>query len=372
MDRRLLITLLAFTTVIGGLYLLFVVLAPFLVAIGWAAVIAIATFPLYKRLTARLAGRDSLSAALMTIAVFLLIIVPATVIIGLVVEELFAAEHAAREAVERGGFEHLDRVLQHPLVAPWVQKLMDWTAVAQVDLKAEAAKAAKAVIAFLLGTTGVVIKNLAASVFQLLLMVIALFFLYRDGTRVDNAFWSVMPLTDATRAQIRRTTESVVSAVVIGVLVTAAVQALLAAVGYWFTGLGSVILLAALTFIAAFIPVVGTALVWLPAAIWLLLTGETVMGIVLIAWGVIAVGSIDSVLRPLLISGRTGLPLPLMMLGALGGLLAFGLFGLVIGPLVLALLVVALELNRIVREEPVAVRTSRRKPASGSRTKPAR
>ena len=368
MDRRLLITLLAFATVIGGLYLLFIVLAPFLVAIGWAAVIVIATFPLYKRLTARLAGRDSLSAALMTIAVFALIIVPTAILIGLVVEELFAAEDMAREAVARGGFERLDTLLQHPLVAPWVQKLQGWASAAQLDLKAEAAKVAKVVIAFLLGTTGAVIKNLAATVFQLLLMVFALFFLYRDGTRMENAFWSVMPLTDATRGRIRRTTGSVVSAVVVGVLVTAAVQALLAAVGYWFTGVGSVVLLAALTFVAAFIPVVGTALVWLPAAIWLLLSGETVMGIALIAWGVVAVGSIDSVLRPLLISGRTGLPLPLMMLGALGGLLAFGLFGLVIGPLALALLVVALEINRIVREEPAAVRPSRRKPAASSRS----
>jgi predicted PurR-regulated permease PerM len=353
MDRRLLITLLAFTTVIGGIYLLFVVLAPFLAALGWAAVIAIATFPLYKRLTAQLAGRDSLSAALMTVAVFLIIIVPATILIGLVVQELLAAEQLAKEAAARGGFENLDQVLQHPLVAPWVQRIQNWVSAAQVDLKAEAANAAKAVIAFLLGSVGAVIKNLAASVFQLLLIVIALFFLYRDGTRVENAFWSVMPLTDTTRGQIRRTTESVVSAVVIGVLVTAAVQALCAAVGYWFTGLGSVVLLSALTFVAAFIPVVGTALVWLPAAIWLLLSGETVMGIVLIVWGAAVVGSIDSVLRPLLISGRTGLPLPLMMLGALGGLLAFGLFGLVIGPLALALLVVALELNRIVRTQAV-------------------
>lgn len=347
MDRQLLTTLLAWTAVIGGFYLVYVVLAPFLTAIGWAAVIAIATFPLYRRLSARLTKRASLSAALMTLAVFLTVIVPSAILIALVVQELLIAQGAVHDALARGGFETVDAVLQHPSVAPWIQKILDWAATAQIDIKATAVIAAKAVVSFLLGAVSQVIANLAASVFQVLLIVIALFFFYRDGRRVEDAFWSVMPLRDATRAHIRRTTESVVSAVVAGMLVTAVVQALMAGIGYWITGVGSVVLLSALTFVAAFIPVVGTMLVWLPAAIWLLLTGETAMGIVLVVWGAVVVGSLDGVLRPWLISGRTGLPLPLMMLGALGGLIAFGLFGLVIGPLALALFMVAVETNRI-------------------------
>jgi predicted PurR-regulated permease PerM len=137
-----------------------------------------------------------------------------------------------------------------------------------------------------------------------------------------------------------------VAAVVSGVLVTAAVQSLLAALGYWVAGLPSVVLLGALTFIAAFIPVVGTMLIWLPASVYLLLTGETAFGIGLLVWGAFVVGGIDSILRPLLISGSTGLPLSLMMLGALGGLLAFGFFGLVVGPLALALFLVVFESQR--------------------------
>jgi predicted PurR-regulated permease PerM len=139
------------------------------------------------------------------------------------------------------------------------------------------------------------------------------------------------------------------------VLVTAAVQAALAALGYWFVGLPSVVLLGALTFISAFIPVVGTVLIWLPASAYLVLSGNIGYGIALFLWGAVVVGGIDSFLRPMLISGRTGLPLPLMMLGALGGLLAFGLFGLVIGPLALALLLVLYELVRTLREESTAV-----------------
>lgn len=349
MDHRLFNTLLGFTALIGGFYLLYVVLAPFLPAIGWAGVVAIATFPIYERLSRRLQGRATLGAGIMTAAVFLVIVIPAVGIIGLLVQELVRAERMVSEAVARGGFQGIDTVLEHPAVAPWAQKILDWVGAAQLDFKAAAANAAKTVVSFLLGSLGAVIKNLFAFIFQLLLIVIALFFVYRDGTRLENAFWSMLPMPEATTDHVRNTTASVVSAVVMGVLVTAAVQASLAALGYWFVGLPSVVLLGALTFISAFIPVVGTLLVWLPASAYLVLSGNVGYGIALFVWGVVVVSGIDSFLRPLLISGRTGLPLPLMMLGALGGLLAFGLFGLVIGPLVLALLVVLYELARTVR-----------------------
>ena len=362
MDRRLFNTLLGITALIGGLYLLYVVLAPFLPAIGWAGVVAIATFPIYERLSRRLQGRATLGAGIMTAAVFLVIVIPAVAIIGLLVQELVRAERMVSEAVARGGFQGIDTVLEHPAVAPWVQKILDWVGAAQLDFKAAAANAAKTVVSFLLGSLGAVIKNLFAFIFQLLLIVIALFFVYRDGTRLENAFWSMLPMPEATTDHVRNTTASVVSAVVMGMLVTAAVQASLAALGYWFVGLPSVVLLGALTFISAFIPVVGTLLVWLPASIYLVLSGNVGYGIALFVWGVVVVGGIDSLLRPLLISGRTGLPLPLMMLGALGGLLAFGLFGLVIGPLALALLLVLYELARTVRATSTPIPDDARSP----------
>jgi predicted PurR-regulated permease PerM len=222
---------------------------------------------------------------------------------------------------------------------------------ADIDLKSAITTAAQATLAWLLGSLGAVIKNLFVFLFQLFLIVVALFFVYRDGARAESALWSAMPLSAAVKTRVRDTTASVVSAVVSGVLVTAAVQALLAALAYWVCGLPSVILLGALTFIAAFIPVIGTMLVWLPAGVYLLLTGDTGFGIGLLIWGAFVVGGIDSVLRPLLISGSTGLPLSLMMLGALGGLLAFGFLGLVIGPLALALFLVAFEIQRAAQRQ---------------------
>ncbi|UCH54028.1 MAG: AI-2E family transporter [Pseudomonadota bacterium] len=346
MDRKLLITLLAYTALIGGIYLIYVILGPFLQAIGWAVVVAIATYPLYRKLAARLKGRDWLAATLMTAGVFVLLVVPVSIVLALLVQDVVEAERLISRAIKGGGNTDFATVLQHPYVAPWVERATEWAAMADINLTAAAGKAAQTTLGWLLGSFGTVLKNLFVFLFQLFLVVVALFFVYRDGVRAESALWAVVPMSHATKSRVRETSRSVVAAVVSGVLVTAAVQALLAGLAYWVSGLPSVVLLGALTFIAAFIPVVGTALIWLPAGLYLLLTGEPVFGIGLLIWGAIVISGVDSVLRPWLISGGTGLPLSLMMLGALGGLLAFGFSGLIIGPLTLALLLVLFEVQR--------------------------
>jgi len=343
MDRTLLITLFAYTGLIVGLYLIFTILAPFLPAIGWAIVIAIATYPLYQRLQQQLGDRKNLSAALMTLIVFLVILVPTTIVISLLVKEVVRAERALAMFVEHDSAGILDQLLHHPSLEPWIDRFRDWAGMAGVDVQKAAANTAKTVLTWLAENFGAVLKNLFLFLFQMFLIVVALFFVYRDGALADRTFWAALPLREETKKRVRSTTGSVVSAVVSGVLVTAAVQATVATLAYWFVELPSVVLLGALTFLAAFIPVVGTALVWLPAAAYLLLAGETTYGIVLLVWGAAVVSSIDSVLRPVLISGGTGLPLSFMMLGALGGLLAFGFFGLVIGPLALAVFLIGVD-----------------------------
>ncbi len=347
MDRKLLVTLFAYTAMLGGLYLVFVILGPFLQAIGWAIVIALATFPLHRRLRSRLAAHPGTAAGLMTAGVFLLLVVPMTVVLGLLVQDVAQAQKLISAGLKESNSGVIEETLRHPAVAPWVARATELAGLADINLKAAVGKAVQSTLEWLLGSIGSIIKNLFVFLFQLLLIVVALFFVYRDGERAERAFWSVMPLTGAVKTQVRDTIANVVAAVVSGVLVTAAVQSLLAALGYWVAGLPSVVLLGALTFIAAFIPVVGTMLIWLPAAVYLLLTGETAFGIALLVWGAVVVGGIDSILRPLLISGATGLPLSVMMLGALGGLLAFGFFGLVVGPLALALFLVLFESQRV-------------------------
>jgi predicted PurR-regulated permease PerM len=181
------------------------------------------------------------------------------------------------------------------------------------------------------------LKNVFVSLFHLLLMLVILFFIYRDGRRIQDEFWSVIPLPAPDKAALQENLSRVLTAVVVGILGTCLIQGLLGGIGFWIGGLPSPVLFGSLMAVAALIPFVGTALFWLPGSLYLLLAGKTAKGIFLLAWGVLVVSSADNVVRPLLISGKADLPVSLIALGAIGGFAAFGLIGVVAGPMVLSL-----------------------------------
>jgi predicted PurR-regulated permease PerM len=174
-----------------------------------------------------------------------------------------------------------------------------------------------------------------------------------------------LPIPENRKAHIRGTVESLVSAVVIGALVTATLQGLLSGLGYWFVGIPPPVLLGTLSAICALIPVVGSAVVWIPAVAYLLISGDRIYGFVLLGWCILVVGGVDNFLRPLLISGRSGLSFTLMALGGIAGLAAFGFFGLVAGPLIIAIFMLVLEMYQ---SEFVADPPSENKPGSSSET----
>ncbi len=351
MDRKLFVTLSAFAGLLLVLYLLYRILDPFLLALGWAAVIAIATFPVYQRLEASLGAGGWKAPSLMTLAVFLVIVVPTVVLVALLVQELLHVQDMIE--VKANGQAFAERVLQDPRVAAWLEKAEALAAQANIDLRSAAVTAAKNTVTFLLGAVTAVVKNVFFFLFQILLVLLALFFLYRDGRELDRAFWSLLTLPAGRRDELRDMVENMVAAVVLGVLVTASVQAVLLALGFWVAGLPSPVLFGALAVVAAMVPVVGVLLVWGPAAVYLALTADLTTTVLFVLWNAIAVGGIDNVLRPMLVSGRTGLPLPLMLLGALGGLAAFGFLGLVLGPLVIALFIGVFQLQRgVLRPDP--------------------
>ncbi len=337
MDRKLFATLVVFTGLLGTLVLVYQIIAPFVVAVGWAAVVTIVTYPLYQKLRTNLAGRQPLSASLMTAAVLLLLVVP---LIGLaveVVQELLRAQQLLDAARTQGKIPGIDDLLAYPPLAGLLEWLEEWAAQAGIDLRTRTLQGAQAVVQFVLSTMLATVKNIGLFLFQLLLVLIALFFLYKDGERFERWLWSLVNVPVATRENVRGITANMVSAVVIGVLVTALAQGVLGAIGFWICGLPSPVLFGVLMTATALVPVVGAALIWVPAVAYLFITGDMVYGIVLLVWGVVAISGVDNVLRPILISGRTGMPFAVMLVGAIGGLMAFGLFGLVLGPLTLAL-----------------------------------
>lgn len=343
MDRSLLLTLMTYTAALLVLYLIFTILSPFMAVLVWAGAIGTITYPLYTKLLGRLQGREILSAGLLTAAVVLAFVIPLVgVIFALSRDAALAYQYLESLAAGTPGFA-VEDILGHPALAPVMERLQPLIVQFNLDLEPLVMPALKSGLSAMLAYSTGIVKNFFEFIFKLVLMVITLFFIYRDGLRFLERFWQVLGIGDELRARISETMNRVLEAVMFGVILTCVVQGTLGGLGFWAAGLPSPFLFGAIMAICAPIPFIGTALVWAPGAIYLLVHGNTMAGVLLIAWGVIAVSSIDNVIRPLFISSRAKLPILLIVFGVIGGLLAFGLAGVVVGPIILAVSLVFFE-----------------------------
>jgi predicted PurR-regulated permease PerM len=340
MDRTLFITLTVFSAALLFVYLLFTILSPFMAVLVWAGAVGVITYPLYERLLARCNGREITAAALMTTAVVLALIVPLIGLIFTLSREVALAYQYLEQTTAGAAVFAPAKILNHPSLAPLMERLRPLIGTFDLELDSMMLPAFKKGLAAMLNYSTGIVKNFFQFLFKLILMLITLFFIYKDGPRAMEAFWQVVPIAEKLRNTIIETVSRVLGAVMFGVIMTCMVQGALGGLGFWVAGLPSPLLFGTLMALFAPIPFVGTALIWLPGAVYLLMQGQTMHGILLIVWGALAVGSIDNILRPLFISGRARLPILVIVFGVLGGFLSFGFSGVVTGPVILALLLV--------------------------------
>ncbi len=308
------------------------VLRPFLAPILWAAILAYVTWPLYGRLRLPLGRHSSAAALLMTLLVLALAIVPLFWLLILMQHELVGAYRELTIYLSRGPHTLPAAVRDIPWLGAWLQEGLDRYTADPGALARELANGLQHWRGELAALLGGVTRNLG----KLFITVVTLFFLYRDADvlvrqiqRVGRRFF------DDRLDHSIRAAGSMTRAVVYGLLVTALAQGVIAGIGYWIFGLEAPALLGAMTALLSAVPLLGTALVWAPAAAGLIVAGHTWKGVLLLAWGVLLVHPTDNVLRPLLISSVTRAPFLLIMFGVLGGLIAFGLVGAFVGPVVL-------------------------------------
>jgi predicted PurR-regulated permease PerM len=329
--RRLILAL-----ALGGLLLLsFVVLRPFLVPIAWAGILASVSWPLYRRLRLWLRGRSTLAALLMTLLLTALFVLPVVWLGAMAQQEFALALRTVTARLAEGPLRLPDFVLHVPWLGEHVQELL---ANLQADpgiLRTQLARLVDRWSDELITFVGGVGRNAVKLSFALL----TLFFFYRDGETVAAQAQRVLRRFLGERvAQYLQAAENTVRAVVYGLLLTALAQGALAGVGYWLVGMNAPTLLGAITVLIALVPF-GAPLIWGSIGLWLLLTGDTWAGVGLLAWGALMVSWVDNLVRPLVISNATRIPFLLVMFGVLGGVAAFGLIGLFVGPVILAVLI---------------------------------
>lgn len=309
----------------------FIVLAPFLVPIVWAVILVYITWPAYRGLRATLGGRENLAALIATIGLTAALVLPVVWMVILLQGE--AAElYASVEAALDRGFVLPASIERLPIVGAWLQEAVTLLA----DPQGLRKQAGALVVQWSGNITGLA-GNLGRNLAKLAFMLLAAFFFYRDGERFLDAFRRTLLAAVGPRARGYLDTLAVMTrAVVFGMVLTAIAQGLLAAIGYWVAGARAPATLGIVTALLALFPF-GAPAVYVPVAIGLMLFSSFWWGLALLAWGALIVSSMDNVIRPLVISGAARIPFLLVVFGALGGIAAFGLLGVFVGPLALAL-----------------------------------
>jgi len=311
----------------------YLVLSPFLVPMVWGAILVYLTWPLHRRLSRLLRGRDSLSALLLTLLLLSVVVLPVIGIASLLIDELSIAYQAITTRLTAEPENLLTQVGRLPWVGPDLQEFIATVAGDPQQLKAEVGHWVQQFSGALTGLAGGVGRNLVG----LGLALLTVFFFYRDGERLMEQLRRFLWRLLGDRAENYLTSVgATVTAVIYGLLLTALVQGILASVGYWFVGLEAPLLLGVVTMIFALIPF-GTPLVWGSLGIWLLITDRIWPGIGLLVWGTLVISSMDNVIRPLVISSATHIHFLLVLFGVLGGAVAFGFVGLIVGPVILAI-----------------------------------
>jgi predicted PurR-regulated permease PerM len=195
-------------------------------------------------------------------------------------------------------------------------------------------------------------KNLTSLIISFLIMVFALFFFFRDGRRLYEEIKYLIPMTDEQKERIFDRFYDILNAVILGILATAGVQGLITGLIFWILGISFAVLAGVLTFVFSLLPIGGSAFVWFPVGVYLLLTGKAVKGIALLILGGLVVSSIDNFLKPLIIGGRVKLPTLFLFLSILGSVKAFGFSGVILGPVVLVIFMSFIEIYKTEYREP--------------------
>ncbi len=324
-----LITLAVLVLLIIGTYL---VLQPFITALLWAGLLCYATWPLLLRVNTGLKQRRGWSAALMCLAIATVLVAPFVIVVASLADNVGHLNEMVQTFLERGLPAPPAWLAGLPLAGEKLHAF--WLAAAtDTNLLIEPIKRALPEMSKWLLSSGIALGN---GVLQLSLSVFILFFLYRDGEALAQRMDTAMNRIGGERARtLLKLAGSTVKGVVNGILGTALAQGILAGIGFLIAGVPGALLLGLATFFLSVVPM-GPPLLWIPAAAWLYFQGEVGWAIFLVVWGVAVISSVDNFLKPYLISQGASMPFILVLLGVLGGLVAFGFVGVFLGPTLLA------------------------------------
>lgn len=329
------------------IYLFYLILKPFIFSLFWAGILALALYPIHERLTKALRNKPGTSSAIMTVLAIFVIVIP----LGMIVTSL-AVETVNVFQEIKGKVEGMDL----GYTVERLKGLLPESVLEEVERRYDILKGNPGqILSNRAGTIGgyvfdqvqTIAGNLTSFLINLGVMIFALFFFFKDGRKFYEEMKFLIPMTDEQKDRIFSRFNDTLNATVLGIIATAMVQGFLLGLIFWTLGIPFPVLAGVLAFIFSLLPVGGSGIVWLPVGIYLIFTGSVFRGAALMALGALLVGSIDNILRPIIIGQRTRLNELFLLLSILGAIQVFGFSGLILGPVLLAIFMSFVEIYRV-------------------------
>lgn len=308
--------------IVLALVLLYNVISPYLQPLGWGAILAVFFFPVHIRV-GRVVRNRNLAAFLTLLFVLVSLVGPMAWLSITLVQE---ANSAVRGLPQ--GF--LDRA------ADRVEQISADAGIPIGDLQAQYKDRIREGTAFLATKITDILSTVIHSMFHLLIFLLTMFYLFRDGPRLMQILKDVAPVGEDTRDRMMGEAADMIQATIMSSVVVSLVQGILGGLTFWVLGLPSPLVWGLVLGVLAFLPVIGPSLVWAPMGTYMIFNGDPWRGVLLIVLGFVFVSSSDKVLRPILIAGRARLNELLVLVSLLGGLEAFGFIGIILGPVIVA------------------------------------
>ena len=326
-------------------YLLYKILAPFLEAIFWAIFLAMVSYPVFKKLQRVLKKKAFLSAIIMTLLIILLIVIPFTLLMASLANEVVGTYNSVEEMIKTGRLQaYVERLREIPVVQTIWARLDQSFALSQTQPLDFLSKNIQQISTFLFNQSSKILKGLSTFLFSFFFTLLSLYYLFKDGDHFFLRVKEILPVPPKERDLLIGRFQEMVNAAIFGGILIAIIQGLLGGLAYWVLGLHSPVLWGTAMAFFSFIPIGGTALIWGPTCIILFIQGAFLEGIILLLIGVIVISMVDNFLRPFFISSKTKIHPLLLFFAVLGGLQVFGLIGLVAGPLIATICLTLIEI----------------------------
>src|SRR5262245_1400054 len=336
-------------------YSCLLILNPFINVIAWASVLAITFHPLHASLVRR-TGRVALSAAIASALVVVAFMIPLLFLAGLAINQLLALGNSLEEAFTADG--SIDSASRLGQLYNWLTRgvgldtavIISWVRQHASELTGMVAEYSVAIAASVTG-----------AVLSFVFIIFAMFLLFRDGDRIVAKIPDLLPFERSRSETLLVRIRDVIHGSAYGVVVIAVLQGVLCGGMFWILGIPSAALWAMVTVLTSVLPVMGSAAVWVPGALFLALNGAWAKAIILMVWGTFVISGVDNFLRPRLVGGRVGLSELVMFFALLGGLQVFGVLGIVVGPVLFA---IAAAIVDVLSDQSALVPTDISKPRS--------